>query len=220
MNKKLTIALPKGRVMAKSLEILGQAGLGLKLNDNERTLRHETADALIIEMRNADVPIYVELGVADIGIVGKDVLLEGSCNKGGDNKGGCNIYEPVDLGFAKCRMVLIRAKGDNSAIKRIASKYPNITQAHLYKKGLGVEIIKLSGNVELACLTGLANAVVDIVETGSTLKANNLIETEVLFYSSARLIVNRAALKTKQEKIRPLIEVLRKNCQSIKEIRM
>ncbi len=185
--------------MTKSLEILRAAGLDFQLSNNKRTLSHKTADGLIMEMRNADVPIYVELGVADIGIVGKDVLRESNCN----------VYEPVDLGFAKCRMSLIRSAGDSVPIERIASKYPNITLAYLHKKGLGIEIVKLAGNVELACLTGLANAVVDIVETGSTLRANNLVEVEVLFCSSARLIVNRAALKTKSAQIRPLIDVLR-----------
>ena len=191
--------MPKGRVMTKSLAVLKAAGLDLQLSDNKRTLSHETDDGLIMEMRNADVPTYVELGVADIGIVGKDVLRESNCN----------VYEPVDLGFAKCRMSLIRSTGDSAPIERIASKYPNITLAYLREKGLGIEIVKLAGNVELACLTGLASAVVDIVETGSTLQANNLVEVEVLFYSSARLIVNRAALKTKSAQIRPLVDVLR-----------
>ncbi len=199
MSKKLTIALPKGRVMARSLEVLRKTGLNLELNDDKRTMRHETDDALIIEMRNADVPTYVELGVADIGIVGKDVLRESRCN----------VYEPVDLGFSKCRMSLIRVKGDSTPIERIASKYPNVTLDYLRKKGLGIDIVKLAGNVELACLTGLANAVVDLVETGSTLQANNLAEVEVIFHSSARLIVNRAALKTNSAQIRPLIDMLR-----------
>ncbi len=202
MSNKLTIALPKGRVMTKSLEVLKSAGLNLALNGNKRTMRHETNDGLVIEMRNADVPTYVELGVADIGIVGKDVLRESRCD----------VYEPVDLGFAKCRMALIRVRGDSTPIERVASKYPNITLDYLRKKGLALEIVKLAGNVELACLTGLANAVVDIVETGSTLQANDLKEIEILFQSSARLIVNRAALKTKSRQIRPLIDALRDGC--------
>ena len=199
MISKLTIALPKGRVMAESLELLGAVGLNLQLSNNKRTLRHDNSDASIIELRNADVPTYVELGVADLGIVGKDVLRESDCN----------IYEPLDLGFSSCRVSLIRVKGDGSSIERIASKYPRITSTYLKSKGLNAQAIKLSGNVELACLTGLANAVIDVVETGSTLQANNLEEVETIFHSSAHLIVNRAALKTKQEQIRPLVDALR-----------
>jgi ATP phosphoribosyltransferase len=198
-DPKLTLALPKGRVMTESLALLRQAGLALELNEGGRTLRHDAGDAFIIEMRNADVPTYVELGVADAGIVGKDVLLEADRN----------VYEPVDLGFARCRLSLIRERGATGTVRRVASKYPKSTLAYLQRIGSSAEVIKLSGNVELACLTGLADAVVDIVETGGTLRANGLEEVEVIGYSSARFVVNRAALKLKAQTLRPLITALR-----------
>jgi ATP phosphoribosyltransferase len=195
----LTLALPKGRVMQESLELLRKAGLNLRLSDNGRTLKHLAGDATIIEMRNSDVPTYVELGVADAGVVGKDVLLES----------GSNIYEPVDLGIAKCRLALIRPIDQTHPIRRVASKYPRITLEYLNQIGSSAEVIKLSGNVELACLTGLADAVVDVVETGSTLKANQLEEVAIITESSARFVVNRAALKLKAHHLRPLIATLR-----------
>ena len=199
LTEKLTLALPKGRVMGESLELLRRAGMNLSSSENGRTLKYDAGDALLIEMRNSDVPTYVELGVADAGIVGKDVLLEMSSN----------IYEPVDLGIAKCRLSLIRPVGESHVIRRVASKYPNITLDYLHGIGSSADVIKLSGNVELACLTGLADAVVDVVETGSTLKANRLEEVAVITESSARFVVNRAALKLKAGKLRPLIETLR-----------
>lgn len=200
---KLTLALPKGRVMQEGIELLRRAGMNLSLSENGRTLRYDAGDALLIEMRNSDVPTYVELGVADAGIVGKDVLLESDSN----------IYEPVDLGIAVCRLSLIRPALESHVIRRVASKYPNITLDYLHRIGSSADVIKLSGNVELACLTGLADAVVDVVETGSTLKANNLEEVAIITQSSARFVVNRAALKLKSDKLRPLIEKLREIAQ-------
>ena len=196
---KLTLALPKGRVMQESLELLRQAGLNLVASENGRTLKHNAGDAVLIEMRNSDVPTYVELGVADAGVVGKDVLLESEAS----------IYEPVDLGIAICRLALIRPINEHHTIRRVASKYPRITLNYLHQIGSSADVIKLSGNVELACLTGLADAVVDIVETGSTLKANNLEEVATILQSSARFVVNRAALKLKADQLRPLIAKLR-----------
>ena len=202
---KLTIALPKGRVRDTSMTLLAQAGLLLTLSEQARALRHENHDVTMFELRNSDVPTYVELGVADVGIVGKDVLLES----------GCNVFEPVDLGFARCRMALIRPRGAHTPITRVASKYPNVTSNYLRRVGSTAEVIKLSGNVELACLTGLADAVVDIVETGGTLRANKLEELEVLFHSSARLIVNRTSLKFKDGQLRPLIDNLRQAVRAV-----
>lgn len=196
---KLTLALPKGRMMEDGLALLASAGLVLELGDKGRALRYDAGDAIIIEMRNSDVPTYVELGVADVGIVGKDVLLEA----------GANLYEPVDLKVQACRLSLIRPIGASGPIRRVASKYPRLTQQYLRERGSAAEVIKLSGNVELACLTGLADAVVDIVQTGSTLRANALEELEVILHSSARLVVNRAALKLKAAILRPLIQQLR-----------
>lgn len=199
MAAKLTLALPKGRVLEQSVTAFRSAGLDLRLSSDERALRHESANTLVIEMRNADVPVYVELGVADAGIVGKDVLLEA----------GSRLYEPVDLGFAECRLSLIRPEGDEGTIRRVASKYPRLTASYLRRLGSSAEVVRLAGNVELACLTGLADAVVDIVQTGATLKANGLQEVDVIMRSSARFVVNRAALKLKAPRLRPLIEALR-----------
>jgi ATP phosphoribosyltransferase len=196
---KLVLALPKGRVMEQSLEALRAAGLRLEPPDRGRALRYDAGDAVIIEMRNSDVPTYVGLGVADAGVVGKDVLLES----------GSQLVEPVDLGFAACRMSLIRPRGASATIERVASKYPRLTAEYLRRLGSGAEVVKLAGNVELACLTGLADAVVDVVQTGATLAANDLEEVDVLMRSSARFVVNRAALKLEHDTLRPLIEALR-----------
>lgn len=197
--EKLTLALPKGRVMDESLEILRRVGLELNLKDKGRALKFDAGDALIIEMRNSDVPTYVDLGVADAGIVGKDVLVES----------GRNIFEPVDLGFQACRLSFIRPRDASGPVRRVASKYPGIALTYLRGLGNSAEVIKLSGSVELACLTGLTDGVVDIVQTGGTLRANGLEEVDVIMQSSARLVVNRAALKLKAETLRPLIARLR-----------
>ena len=142
---------------------------------------------------------------ADAGVVGKDVLLES----------GRSVYEPVDLGFARCRLSLIRPLGASGPVRRVATKYPRVTRDYLRRRGQSAEVVKLAGNVELACLAGLADAVVDIVETGTTLRANDLEELEVILYSSARFVVNRAALKLKGERLRPLIEALREGKVSL-----
>ena len=199
MNPHLTLALPKGRVLEESVAALKAAGLELELSNDPRALRHHGEGVAAIEMRNADVPVYVELGVADAGIVGKDVLLEA----------GSDLYEPVDLGFAVCRMSLIRPAGEEGTIHRVATKYPRVTASYLRRLGSSAEVVRLTGNVELACLTGLADAVVDVVETGATLRANGLAEVDVILESSARFVVNRAALKLKGERLRPLVERLR-----------
>jgi ATP phosphoribosyltransferase len=195
MDSPLTIALPKGRVLATALELLTRAGLPLSIPENSRQLRHFFEGVTVLKLRNADVPVYVDLGVADIGVVGKDVLMETQRK----------VYEPLDLKFGVCRIALIREKGATGPIRRVASKYPRIAVNYLEGRGITAEVIELGGNIELAALTGLADAVVDIVETGSTLRANNLEEIEVIAHSSARLIVNRASLKLKAERIRPLI---------------
>ena len=198
--EKLVLALPKGRVMATSIAALREAGLRLAPRAEGRALRYDAGDAIVIEMRNADVPTYVELGVADAGIVGKDVLLEMESR----------LAEPVDLGFAACRLSLIRPVGASGTIERVATKYPRLTAAYLARRSSSAEVVKLTGNVELACLTGLADAVVDVVETGGTLRANDLEEVDVIAQSSARLVVNRASLKLRGDRLRPLIEGLRR----------
>ena len=196
---KLVLALPKGRVKDESLAAFRAAGMTLADTGGDRALRYDAGDAVVIEMRNADVPTYVEMGVADAGVVGKDVLLEA----------GARLVEPVDLGFAACRLSLIRPRGARGTIERVASKYPRLTGAYLRRIGSGAEVVKLSGNVELACLTGLADAVVDVVQTGATLAANDLDEVDVLLRSTARFVVNRASLKLKGAALRTLIEALR-----------
>ncbi len=196
---RLVLALPKGRVLAEAVAALRAAGLALDLAADERALRHDGADATVLVMRNADVPTYVELGVADAGVVGRDVLLEH----------GSALYAPVDLGFAACRLSLIRRVGAKGPVRRVASKYPRVTAEYLGRLGSPAEVVELSGNVELACLSGLADAVVDVVQTGATLRANGLEEVDVITESSARLVVNRAALKLKADVLRPLIEALR-----------
>lgn len=195
----LTLALPKGRILEDAVELLAQAGLPIHLPKKSRALRHEFPGVTVLELRNQDVPAYVDLGVADAGIVGKDVLIES----------GRTVYEPADLRFARCRLSLIREIGATSPIGRVGTKYPRAARAYLSAQGIPAEVVKLSGNIELAALTGLSDAVIDLVQTGSTLKANHLEELDVLFESSARLIVNRAALKLRRERLRPLIEKLR-----------
>lgn len=197
--RPLTVALPKGRVLDQALAALRDAGLALELAGGARVLRHDAAGGTVLVMRNADVPTYVDLGVADVGVVGKDVLLES----------GSRVYEPVDLGFATCRMSLIRPLGARGVVRRVATKYPRVTAQYLTRVGSTAEVVALKGNVELACLTGLADAVVDIVETGSTLVANELEEVDLILRSSARFVVNRAALKLRARELKPLIARLR-----------
>lgn len=198
-SSNLVLALPKGRVLPLALEKLRNAGLDIELSSDERALRHQTDSGTVMLMRNADVPTYVDLGVADAGVVGRDVLLEA----------GSRLYAPVDLRFGICRISLIRPRGERRPIRRVASKYPSITAEYLAGMGSSAEVVTLAGNVELACLSGLADAVVDVVETGATLRANGLEEVDVIARSSARFVVNRAALKLKGDRLRPLITALR-----------
>ncbi|WP_310583081.1 ATP phosphoribosyltransferase [Deinococcus sp.] len=195
----ITLALPKGRIFEESVELLARAGLPLSLPEKSRALQWHMGHVTLLELRNQDVPVYVDLGIADAGIVGKDVLAES----------GRSIYEPLDLNFSHCRLSLIREVGASGPINRVASKYPRLSAAYLSGRGLSAEIVRLSGNIELAALTGLADAVVDLVQTGSTLKANNLEELDIILRSSARLVVNRTALKLKRGELRPLIASLR-----------
>lgn len=198
-GRPLTVALPKGRVLDLALDALRSAGLDLRLDGGDRVLRHHGEAGTVIVMRNADVPTYVDLGVADVGVVGKDVLLES----------GSRVYEPVDLRFAGCRLSLIRPVGAGGRVRRVATKYPRVTARYLARLGSDAEVVALKGNVELACLTGLADAVVDVVETGATLAANDLEEVDLILRSTARFVVNRAALKLRAAELRPLIERLR-----------
>lgn len=198
----LTLALSKGRLLEDCAPLLAQLGLAPEAGLDDRRLRLPSQDPAVqlLVIRPADVPTYVEYGAADLGIVGKDVLME---------DGGEALYEPLDLGIARCRLVLAapaRAPAGPLRRLRVATKYPELTRRWFAERGQQVEIIKLYGSMELAPLTGLADAIVDLVSTGSTLKANHLVEVEKIMDISSRLVVNQAALKLKRDAIRPLID--------------
>jgi ATP phosphoribosyltransferase len=198
VSHRLKIALTKGRLQDKSVELFEKAGLDCSpIKDPGRRLIHAVPnyplDAVLA--KGPDVITYVEHGACDLGIVGKDTILE----KGGE------FYEVLDLGFGKCRFALAVPAGTEFygtyKTRRIASKYPAVTKAFFEKKGMDVEIIKIEGSVELAPLVGLADGIVDVVETGATLKANGLVPIEDVAQISARLIVNTASMKLYQDEI-------------------
>ena len=203
----ITFALPKGRIFDEIAPLLKAAGVeALEDPEKSRKLIIETnrADVRLVLVRASDVPTYVQHGGADIGVVGKDTLLEHS---------GEGLYQPLDLNIARCRMsVATRADFDYAgAVKqgsriRVATKYTQIARDHFANKGVHVDLIKLYGSMELAPLTGLADAIVDLVSTGSTLRANHLVEVEQIMAISSRLIVNQAALKLKREAVRGIID--------------
>ena len=198
----LTLALSKGRILEESLPLLATIGLD-PAGDIDRLLRvpSRTPGVSLLIIRPTDVPTYVEYGAADLGIVGKDVLME---------NGSTELYEPIDLDIAKCRLSVAAKKDapprDPRRRLRVATKYPEITRRHFADKGEQVEIIKLYGSMELAPLVGLADVIVDLVATGGTLRANGLVETEIICQVSSRLVVNKAALKTKNSQITALLE--------------
>ncbi|AVY93954.1 MULTISPECIES: ATP phosphoribosyltransferase [Microvirgula] len=203
----LTIALSKGRIFDETLPLLAAAGI-VPSEDPESSRKliigTNQPDVRLIIVRASDVPTYVQHGAADLGIAGRDVLIE---------HGGAGLYQPLDLEIAKCRMMVAVRKGFDyeAAVRqgarlRIASKYPGIARDHFAKKGVHVDIIKLYGSMELAPLVGLADAIVDLVSTGNTLKANDLVAVEPIVDISSRLVVNMAALKLKHDIIRPLLD--------------
>ncbi|MFZ4552665.1 MAG: ATP phosphoribosyltransferase [Aquabacterium sp.] len=203
----ITLALSKGRIFEETLPLLAAAGIEVA-EDPEKTrkliLPTNRPDVRVVLVRATDVPTYVEYGGADIGVAGKDVLIE---------HGGENLYQPLDLNIAKCHMsVAVRSDFDYAAaVKqgsriRVATKYTTIAREHFANKGVHVDLIKLYGSMELAPLTGLADAIVDLVSTGNTLRANNLVEVEQIMSISSRLVVNQASLKLKREPIRALIQ--------------
>jgi len=210
----ITLALSKGRIFDDSLPLLRAAGIEV-LDDPEKSrqliLTTSQPDVRVVLVRASDVPTYVQHGGADLGVAGHDVLLEHSHELGGG--AGLALYRPVDLGIARCRMsVAARVGFDYAAAARhgarirVATKYTHIARQHFAAKGMHVDLIKLYGSMELAPLTGLADAIVDLVSTGSTLKANNLVEVERILDVSSRLVVNPAALKLKRQSLRALIE--------------
>ena len=203
----LTIALSKGRILDDTLPLLAAAGIVPTENpDKSRKLIIPTtlADVRLLIVRATDVPTYVEHGAADLGVAGKDVLVE---------HGGAGLYQPLDLEIAKCRLCVAVQKGFDYAAAtrpggriRVATKYMNAAKAHFAGKGMHVDLIKLYGSMELAPLVGLADAIVDLVSTGGTLRANNLEEVEDIMPISSRLIVNQASLKLKRELIQPVLD--------------
>ena len=219
----LTLALSKGRIFDDTLPLLERAGLRV-LEDPETSrkliLPTNRPDLRVVLVRASDVPTYVQYGGADIGVVGLDVLLEHGA-AWGHAGGAAGLYQPLDLRLARCRLsVAVRADFDYPAAVRqgsrirVATKYVQLARQHFADKGVHVDLIKLYGSMELAPLTGLADAIVDLVSTGSTLKANNLVEVERILDISARLVVNPASLKLKRESLRPLIESLATACGS------
>ena len=203
----ITLALSKGRIFEETLPLLAAAGI--TPTDNPETSRKliigtNRPDVRLVIVRATDTPTYVQYGAADLGIAGKDVLLE---------HGGAGLYQPLDLNIAKCRLCVAVPKDFDyaAAVKRgarirVATKYVNAAREHFAAKGVHVDLIKLYGSMELAPLVGLADAIVDLVSTGGTLKANNLVEVEDIMPISSRLVVNQASLKLKRELIQPVLE--------------
>ena len=203
----ISLALSKGRILDETAPLLVRLGIQPKEDvESSRKLILGTArrDLRLIVVRASDTPTYVQHGGADLGIAGRDVLVE---------HGGDGLYQPVDLGIARCRMVVAVKKGFDyeAAVRqgarlRVATKYVAATREHFAAKGVHVDLIRLYGSMELAPLVGLADAIVDLVATGGTLRANNLVAVEDIMPVSARLIVNQAALKTRRAELQPLID--------------
>lgn len=205
MSDMLTIAVSKGRIFEQAMPLLAYAGIEpLEDPDKSRKLVLNTSreDVRLLIIRASDVPTYVEHGAADVGIAGKDVLLEHP---------GTGLYEPLDLGIARCRLMVAGPVGRDRELSdhmRIATKYVQTTRRYFAERGLHAEIIKLYGSMELAPLMGLADRIVDLVDTGNTLKANGLEATDLIAEITSRLIVNKAALKMKSDRVKPLIASL------------
>ncbi len=206
----LTIALPKGRILKEAMVLFKAAGVDASevITDDRRLIFENLEQGLrFMILRNQDVPTYVEYGAADLGIAGKDVLLEQ----------GKDLYEPLDLGIGACRMMVAEPKElgrDDNPERwthiRVGTKFPNITLKHFLDKGVQVEIIKLYGSIELAPLLGLSERIVDLVQTGETLKKNGLVEVETIMHVTSKLICNRASLKTKPKMVKDLVDRLRR----------
>lgn len=206
-EQQLTLALSKGRIFEETLPLLEAAGI--RVTENPETSRKlilptNNPHVRVIIVRASDVPTYVQYGAADFGVAGKDVLIE---------HGGEGLYQPIDLNIAQCRMSVAVQVGFDYATAvrqgarlRVATKYVQIAREHFAAKGVHVDMIKLYGSMELAPLIGLSDAIVDLVSTGNTLRANNLVEVEHIMEISSRLVVNQAALKMKREQLQPILE--------------
>jgi ATP phosphoribosyltransferase len=205
MSDNVTIALSKGRILKETLPLLAEAGIE-PVDDihNSRKLVFPTTDARVrlLVIRATDVPPYVQFGAADMGVTGKDVLME---------HGAEGLYEPLDLGISRCRLMTAGRKGESAPRHRIrvATKFVNLARRYYAAQGKQVDVIKLYGAMELAPIMGLADEIVDIVDTGNTLRANGLEPRELIADISSRLVVNRASLKTKHQLLHPIIETLR-----------
>ena len=207
MIQQLTLALSKGRIFEETLPLLEAAGIRVTEDpETSRKLILATNDPAVrvIIVRASDVPTYVQYGAADFGVAGKDVLQE---------HGGEGLYQPIDLNIANCRMSVAVSVGFDYATAvrhgarlRVATKYTEIARQHFAKQGVHVDLIQLYGSMELAPLVGLSDAIVDLVSTGNTLRANHLVEVEHIMDISSRLVVNQAALKMKRERLQPIIE--------------
>lgn len=210
LKKPLTLALSKGRIFDETLPLLAAAGVQVTGNpESSRKLILPTSnpELQLIIVRASDVPTYVQYGAADLGIAGKDVLDEHAHSHPG------GLYQPIDLGIARCRLCVAVAEGfdyhkavHHGSRLRIATKYVQAARQHFGRKGVHVDIIKLYGSMELAPLVGLADAIVDLVSTGNTLRANRLVAVEDIADISARLIVNQASLKTRSAALQPLLD--------------
>jgi ATP phosphoribosyltransferase len=203
----ITIALSKGRIFDETLPLLASAGI-VPTEDPETSRKLIIATSnprvRVVIVRATDVPTYVQYGAADLGVAGKDVLLE---------HGGSGLYQPLDLNIARCRMMVAVPAGFDyaNAVRqgarlKVATKYVSVAREHFAAKGVHVDLIKLYGSMELAPLVGLADAIVDLVSTGSTLKANNLVAVEEVMPISSRLVINQAALKLKRELLAPILD--------------
>jgi ATP phosphoribosyltransferase len=203
----LTIALSKGRILKQTLPLLEKAGLSIsekELQSRKLVLDTNLDEIKVIIIRASDVPVFVQHGAADLGIAGKDVLLEHGAN---------GLFELIDLGISKCKL-MVASKPDqdlNKGTLKVATKYVKSTKDYFHSKGRQVEIIKLSGAIELAPIVGLADCIVDLVDTGNTLKANNLIPIELIHNISSRLIVNSASFNTKHSKINNWLDKIKDN---------
>lgn len=203
----ITIALPKGKLFGLSVELLKKVGWtaeGLHEKSRKLIITNEEAHLKFIITKTADVPTYVEYGAADIGIIGKDVILES----------GKDVYELLDLGFGKCHLMMAvpkdkkRPRLENYNFTRVATKFPRIAEKFFTSRGMQMEYIKLNGSIELGPLIGLSESIVDIVETGTTLRENNLEEIVTIMDATARLISNRVSYKMKFERINSLVKML------------
>ena len=203
----LTIALSKGRILDQTLPLLEKAGISIaksELESRKLILDTNLSDVKVIVIRASDVPVFVQHGAADFGIAGKDVLLEHGAN---------GIFELLDLGISRCRLMVASKKDQdlNKSTLKVATKYVKSAKEYFYRQGKQVEVIKLYGAMELAPIVGLSDCIVDLVDTGNTLKANNLVPLELIQEISSRLIVNSAAFNTKHKDINQWIQTIEQN---------